>query len=1271
MYNPSKKLSEILSKFLEFDPEQLQVGVWSGDLTLTNVNIRGDALYPKINRTKKSPSGRDPLKLKIIEGTISLLRIQIPWQRLVWGQGDVVIDIKGCNAVVGFESREETEARQAAAASSSSGGVMKKDDIDPNEPVLHSQEFRKAKQKVLAEAEERLMHGQHISHWLANMIKTELSIDETGVATEKKIRKYEKWMQRAGTGMLWKVLSGLKINIEGFKLIVVQDNIEIGIVMPNIHVQKKGNKNDKYEDKSFENKPEPTSFNDIEDGDNIDKTIDATGVSIFARRRLIHPIGDIHPQSMILLPDDYILRPINFSFSLSFFFPHDNEANRKRKANLAAGQANGDVDGSESTVSSKRRRGKRDKLPTKGHVSVDGTAETDLVSSFGPDKQRSPWSQSTDDPLVKSIHSARRINTPPGKQQQQRQAITHQRHRSVGTRSAPLVRPDDLGSVYASVMAENTQLTPKLDLKLNCGEIKLMCSSNHLEIVTNFFAVGARMRNGRPTCTITEVLAKGDKGMHKRNQYSSAMSGSGSGDDHLPAGQLRRGSQSNTPRVRSEFPGRRMSMGIRNDLAAKARIKRSQVIRSWWHYAYGVVAYEIQKRKRRRDNFRAKYVSFDWDKQKQRRKDYINLYLSLELDVGHHVRSDATVLMPEAEDLLRIEDELPVEQILLYRSIARALVLHGMDSMPTSIGVLYMDFASSRGVEQRRDSLMSSEDVSMRISRRLSVHNDITQQNAADNEDDDDNVLSMVARKCKYGRMYRSFLMQDNVMLFDDPCRPQDKVATTGEKEKRRKRNIRASMGLGAMDIVNESEASNGRRETRPDDLGNSKVSFSYDYSEEVNDAPTPKPMSRRKADSSDGRTVRTFKTTKSARTKASAMAGSVLDNIEQSASGDGSRISFSLFFKSVELMLVAAETNMPDAKPASRYSQGSPSTGSSDDVSELSFLSEEDFFREQDSVPVAAAVQEEAEENPMLSSTDFLLFGSPRNLLLHVTLSPVRCSLLGKSRGSKNINFTVGSITASGEGRDSLIAIGSRASPTPVPVVSLSKKFNQSSHDDGGFPRFSSHSTSHGTPGPKEAISFSLIKHEAQKALQVDIAKVHVCIDIPLLVKLIQFPSTSDEGSPKRMLPISAREEARLFILRENPPSKLAGINSSVRIHGIDLSVPVEALPSMPDSDSSDDSGSENFEGRENNAPAVRISAKIIEFYSGTAVSDLCNVESGGAVGALQMLDVSELVSARATLSAYHSVSFVAMFFIFLRVIFNLICSVNAVLVGRCRVWY
>ena len=187
-------------------------------------------------------------------------------------------------------------------------------------------------------------------------------------------------------------------------------------------------------------------------------------------------------------------------------------------------------------------------------------------------------------------------------------------------------------------------------------------------------------------------------------------------------------------------------MGIRNELAAKARNRRSQVIRSWWHYAYGVVAYDIQKRKRRRDNFKDKYVSFDWDRQKQKRKQYIDLYLGLDLDVGHHIDCDASLIAPEAEDLLRIEDQLPIEQLLLYRSIARALHMHGMRSMPSTVEVLYRDYASSLSVENRA-SMLSALDQSTRVNKRFSMHEMATQHQAGMDDVDEDNPVSEIFKQ--------------------------------------------------------------------------------------------------------------------------------------------------------------------------------------------------------------------------------------------------------------------------------------------------------------------------------------------------------------------------------------------------------------------------------------------------------------------------------------------------------------------------------------------
>ena len=46
VYNPSQKVTELLSKYLEFDSDALDVGVWSGDLSLKNVNLKREAIHP-------------------------------------------------------------------------------------------------------------------------------------------------------------------------------------------------------------------------------------------------------------------------------------------------------------------------------------------------------------------------------------------------------------------------------------------------------------------------------------------------------------------------------------------------------------------------------------------------------------------------------------------------------------------------------------------------------------------------------------------------------------------------------------------------------------------------------------------------------------------------------------------------------------------------------------------------------------------------------------------------------------------------------------------------------------------------------------------------------------------------------------------------------------------------------------------------------------------------------------------------------------------------
>ena len=68
-------VANLLNRFLgmyvrNFDPKQLNVGIWSGDVKLRNLELRKEAL------------DQFHLPLNVVEGHISSLVLQIPWSNL-------------------------------------------------------------------------------------------------------------------------------------------------------------------------------------------------------------------------------------------------------------------------------------------------------------------------------------------------------------------------------------------------------------------------------------------------------------------------------------------------------------------------------------------------------------------------------------------------------------------------------------------------------------------------------------------------------------------------------------------------------------------------------------------------------------------------------------------------------------------------------------------------------------------------------------------------------------------------------------------------------------------------------------------------------------------------------------------------------------------------------------------------------------------------------------------------------------------------------------
>ena len=301
--NPSKMVTDALSEFLEFDPEQLKMAIWSGNLSLKDVNLRQEAIYPHLNKLlnkNKDTTARNhrpPLHMKILQGTIGELDMKIPWKSLAWGQGDVQVDVRNVVITLALEAREETKKRTNV------------DLDDPDEQGKEGSELplhfdRDVKQRMIKEAEKRLLSGRKVTSWLRKSYKEELERQEKALMGRANLEKSEsrmvKWLSGATSGFLWRFYAGLQMKIENLKIVIVQDDIEVGVIMPNIQLlagssDKKGpgSHGEKVEILSLGSVDKPTGEvvyeSTYEDGEHVDKRVVYKGIGVYVRKCTTQP----------------------------------------------------------------------------------------------------------------------------------------------------------------------------------------------------------------------------------------------------------------------------------------------------------------------------------------------------------------------------------------------------------------------------------------------------------------------------------------------------------------------------------------------------------------------------------------------------------------------------------------------------------------------------------------------------------------------------------------------------------------------------------------------------------------------------------------------------------------------------------------------------------------------------------------------------------------------------------------------------------------------
>jgi hypothetical protein len=1333
MYNPSQKVTEILSKFLEFDPAQLQLGIWSGDLSLTNVNLRQDAIYPLLNKAANKPhtdpSTKPPLHMKLVSGTVGHMRIIIPWKRLVWGQGDVKVEISDVSIVLAVQSREEVEAQRENSAPS------KEEEEDKNQDSLKqagvSKAYRDAKQRRLNEAERRHLQGMPMALYLNNLYRKNIIEKEAAKAEEAKEKEQKKtqseagrldrWVKNATSDFFWRFYAGLQGVIKKVRIVVIQDGVEVGCIIQSIEVHagldgtkiavnieesSASEKTDEFAPAEMIRPPAEIIRPEIpeisvyesgyEDGEHVDKTISQKGMGIFVRKVVSMAKVPMTLQfSTSVSADDYILRPADLDLSFSFFYPFPPERRKKRSAeNQSLGTSTTVASNDSTFASSKIRRGKRERVPPpqKRRNSLDNPRRerrrdlrrilsTESLSSDAPRRTAS------------AMASARQLGdrTLPTAAVGQRMHRMHRRAQTDGATPMPQLSrfsSDNMGvgrfssaksiksavsmgttgrevrSVLESpsVIAERpTQPVPKIECRLNFQDVSVVFSNRHYELLNYFVSNVRRIQNGRPNLAIRSVRERYTSAAAKRDilvdytqpapspspekASSPVATPSSKLGSFLSLSQLRNLRSTNS---KDNTNTEEVKLQIN---AAPTLSPRSVVVRQWWSYAMGAVSWAIRKKKHRRRNFVEMYVSFDWDRQKYKRQEYINLYIATKLDKSW--QSDVWPFEEESreEKLLKIEDELPLEQILLYRSIARSIRVKGISKMPATILETY---AADPVLKRGRLNIF-----------RNTARVQTTARSRGNQTSGGSNLMALLQGKYKFTQSTRLRKNARKKMRgfgsSSDDTAERLSSGTPAHHQKTRTRFRQKSAGFEDISVGGNQSVSSDIRAGKFYSSGESR------------------------RDSRAGfRTINT-KGRESVHPRQTVV-GSVVGHGRDVDTR--MRIAVSLHVKCIDLMVVEEDYifDMPlHDLGKSRKSVGGiqlesgefldEEESSSDQLSDLSVLTDDQNFFEEGSIGTIAEEEEEDADEAKLSSTDFLQFGLPENVVLRLTVSSLGSSLHGISGAASQIGIYVGRFDIVDGEDGNIVCIGPTQFPTPVSEVSIGSKRTLGRRNREGLALDQSLLRSRGrdndapesalprVKASEHAVSLILNREESLNSVECDVSKIVVNANLAPVERLLSFHSKSEVNHPSKLIPKSSRDVARELMVRKIAASSRFGAHISIafRLHGFEINVPFnfDEVEASETSDRSSSSSSDCVSSRSQKPfqslkSRAILSAGAIELYTGRVVEEMCAAEqeeqgigsSSVASGftskittlkSLKMIDVLELTSLHDSFDCSH----------------------------------
>ena len=526
------------------------------------------------------------------------------------------------------------------------------------------------------------------------------------------------------------------------------------------------------------------------------------------------------------------------------------------------------------------------------------------------------------------------------------------------------------------------------------------------------------------------------------------------------------------------------------------------------------------------------------------------------------------------EALMSIEDDLNIEQILLYRSIARTLHVSGVKEMPDSL----ISLRTSRSYRERltfEGSHLPSQSHQS-VSRSTSYSSDGEGRiRPLMNSEHDRTLLAMLEEGCEISRM--------RIESGHKAILPRHRALVKYNVFEQKQHGMEESTVGMTLDTRSGARGGNG--------------------------------FSR------GGRT-------RSTRSSSS-----------ESEADASMKFSLNASFERVQLNVVEEEVSMDGYKQRAEEDESSRPSMSASDISELT---DDDRFSENVSQSAGIIDDESRASDPILQSTDFLLFRRPEKIILKTEIRTISLSALGSAAGSRNLNFKIGRVEASGP-KCKLLEVGSDGDGS---AGSDSAIGDQSVGDSDNAEN----------QAVTNALSLSLVLQKENHVLQCDVAPMKFLFDYETVQGLFSFGDSFQSSRP--LLPTTAGESVRTYVIQQNMGSSFRFIDASFRLHGFQVALPQQKMKEDSDSD-----GEMMESGSGTNPPTITqglFVAEMIEIYSGRSANELGVVkphwqeyhkrlsvlgEDGdhrhsSKTRQLQMLDVDELITQKSAFLAFNVVS-------------------------------